>query len=491
MAQAISRSSGRNEVTGAGNSINNVSFLNLSSLNTTMITASSATFQSINSYALDIVQLSGYALQGPLDGNFQQAQNLFMSNIDMKNSVLSGCVINDTLIGTTLAVAATFMDLYTYGNHMWVGPTTASTYNPTTGSLSIDQNVQAGTIWMGTTGPYGNLSSEITTVGTTRLLLGSTDLIMSARNDMTVTNTNLTVTSSNDMALTNTNLTLTSSNDITVTATDELNVSAAKTSLSSDQLSLMSTSYQWTGQGMQWLGSTGSIVMSREMTMDTPLTTIPNTVQMGSLKFSPPTLSTPYTTIGSTQSILIETSGSMDIVASSLQLPSVSVYRWYPYNDTLENNGIWTSGIQKWLPSGLGSTGCPVFGWCRDADPGLTTTLHVEITEDVRSEQQKGFFLDTVFLVFDILDYPFQTITATLHRVNHDNQTAQSTTLVWNQTSVPFSPGSYRRSLSLPTGTVWKASVTETVSLQIVLTASTLSRIVWYGSQIRWTKKGW
>ena len=486
MAQAISRSSGRNEIGGSGNSLSNVSFLNLSSLNTTMITASSATFQSINSYAMDIVQLSGYSLQGPLDGNFQQAQNLFMSNMDIKTSTLSGCIINNTLIGTTLAVAATFMDLYTYGNHVWAGPTTASTYNPTTGSLAIDQNVQAGSIWLGTTGPLGNQSSEITTIGTTRLLIGSTDVTLSAANDVTLSAANdLTLSAAND-------LTLSATDDISVVANDTLTLSATtSTTLTSNQFELISPDYRWTGQGLTWLGSTGHIAMTTGLAIDTPTLTIPNTVNMGSLLFTPPTSSFPYTTIGSTQPIQIETSGTLDLVASSVDLPSVSVYRWYPYNDTLENNGVWTSGVQKWLPSGLGSTGCPVFGWCRDADVGLETTLHVEVTEDVRTEQQKGFFLDQVYLVFDVLDYPFDSISVSLHRVDHATQTAVSTQMVWGEAVGSFVPQSYRRSLSLPSGTVWKVGVTESVSLQVTLLTQTSARIVWYGCQIRWTKKGW
>jgi hypothetical protein len=383
--QSISRSTGRNEFGGAGSTIQNVSFLNLSSLNTTMITASSATFQNINSYALDIVQLSGYALQGPLDGNYQQAQHLFIKESSITDSVLTNSLMNNCLIGTTLAVGATFTDLFTFGRHLWSGSTYTSWYDNEMGQLSIAGSIQVP-------------------------LLASTSLKL----------------------------------------------------VSSEQALLLD---------------------SRQID-------IPQTLFVGSQTLFGNEGFIDPTTAG--KLVLGTTTASLHLETPNLVLPAREVYRWYSYNDTLENNGVWTSGIQTYHSTDMGSTGLPVFGWSREADPTLETILTIDMTEDLRTEQMKGFYLEEVFVSFDVLDAPCAILEMSLHTVDHQQWSGHSVPLSWSIPPGSIPPGHhYRRAIVPIASRPFETKTVHSVSLQARIQTNSNAVLVWYGCHGKWKEKGW
>jgi len=102
--------------------VSSISTLNLSSVNATVLNATTAAFSALSSYTVNAVEVGGFTLKGPLSGNYQVATNLF----------LEACPI-----GTNVAVGATFTDLVTTGMHAWQGPQFTSTYDNETGILSV------------------------------------------------------------------------------------------------------------------------------------------------------------------------------------------------------------------------------------------------------------------------------------------------------------------------------------------------------------------
>lgn len=360
-----------------------------------MITASSATFQNVNSYALDIVQLSGYALQGPLDGNYQQAQHLFIRESSLTDSVITNTLLNNCLIGTTLAVGATFSDLFTFGRHVWSGSIFTSTYDNEAGSLSIATSVQVP-------------------------LLSSTSL---------------------------------------------------KLISSEYPLQLESAQIQIPGQlsvgGLSFFGNEGYIDPS----------------EVGTL------------TIGTT-------TASLNVVTPNLILPSREVYRWYSYNDTLENNGVWTSGIQTYHSTELGSTGLPMFGWSREADPSLETILTIDMTEDLRQEQMKGFYLEEVWVSFDIMDASCAILEMSLHSVDHQQWQGHSIPLEWENEPAPIPPTPippapippghhYRRAIVPVSLRPFQTGTKHSVSLQARIQTQSGAVLIWYGCHGKWKERGW
>lgn len=625
--QNVSRSVGGGGSGGSGGGgISNVSFLTLSSLNTTVITASSATFQNINSYAMDIVQLSGYALQGALDGNLQHAKNLFIDDSWLSNCTMTGSVINNTLIGTTLAVGATFLDLITYGIHEWRGPQYTSTYSNLDGHLAVANSMKIGSLFVSNptqlasapllaaagvpstvTSSYAH--TDTTLLGTTNTLAleapaisvhaAATDLRLAAHRTWTAEGDSVVIGSTAATSLSaGTALTLqgaqsaslsssgpvhlTSGQTMTLAAANEVMVQPllhVHTDLQVDQSSRLGTlciidpatlattappglptsiTAPYVGQAVSLIGATNTIALHttnqlrlssgsdrldhvagswtlsgmHDIHWTTPggLNVDTGFVRVGSLFAMdhtvaphvavPTSLSTLATTttpcmvLGSTATLQLHSDRQLsltshqDLVAESTQgalklrgalgvdLPTITVSRWYPYNDTLEDSGVWTSGVHRYAASELGVTGTPMFGWQREPDAMLTTTLHVEITEDMRMETTRGYELNAVYACFDIVDGEWSgPIDLSIHLVNRQTGVCSARKLSYTgrTSSSGWPTGHYyaRATLTTPLPTsAWTMSTTASLQASLRSESPTAS-IILYGFQVEWSRKGW